>query len=390
MTHLAHIDTYDLSTHASIDAFGDAAWQTCVGPNQPYLDPRHLRALETSGLIGVEAGTLPTYLALKDADGTLQGAAPVFLKTHSSGELGVDWGLPLAHDRVAGPYYPKLTVEVPLTPWAGPRLLVAGAKDQNAARRALLSGLDALVQQVNASSVQIGYGTKEDQTAAQAHGYLPVETTTFTWRSRGEQDFDAFKASQSKRGRYRLRAEYERLVADGLVIKRLDGADLTPDVLARIFELYCAVFKQHKHGAWLNYAYFETLVTTMPGVIEFSGVWDGDQLIAGLFFFLGGDKMIGQHWVAEHSHQGLLFALMYQSYRDAIERGYQSVDYGPIGAHKAYRAAIPEPLYHALKFADATFQGLAETVLAKRATAQQAEMAAFAFKSPYKDKGRVE
>ncbi len=386
MTILETSDSGTLSVKNSIDDICEDGWRACIGSDQPYLDPRHLRVLEKSGMVGEEAGILPQYLSLNDAGGALTAAVPVFLKTHSRGELGVDWGLPLAHERVAGPYYPKLMVEVPLTPWPGSRLLIADGQDYDVVRRTLFAGLDILAKTTGARSVQITYASLDDQTAAVDHGYLPAETTTFTWQSRGEQDFEEFKAAMSKRGRYRLRSEYENRVADGLVIKRLDGSELTSDLVSEIYQQYCGVFEQHNHAEWLNRDYFDQLISTMPDALEFLAVWEDDHPIAGLLCFRGSKTISAQHWVSKERQQGHLFALMFHSYRDAIQRGYKAVDYGTIGAHKPYRAALPKTLYHALKFADAPFHSMAETVLKKRTQANDVEFEKLAERSPYKNK----
>ncbi|CAN0589260.1 unnamed protein product, partial [Ectocarpus sp. 12 AP-2014] len=224
---LGTIDALKAGAHSRISDVCAASWRALIGPDQPYLDPRHFSILEYSGLIGETAETVPHYVTLTDSDGNLCGAAPVFLKTHSNGELGIDWGLPMAHERAVGSYFPKLTLEVPLTPWLGPRLLVGDAENADALRFALLQAVERLALKTGAKSVQMLFGTKQDQTAATKLGYTSTETITFTWRSRGEPSFEEFKSSLSKKGRHRLRDEYEKIVDDGLVIKCIDGPDIT-------------------------------------------------------------------------------------------------------------------------------------------------------------------
>ena len=390
MMCLGTIDGFKADAHASISDICAASWRALAGPDQPYLDPRHFSILENTRLIGETAGTIPHYVTLADAGGKLLGAAPVFLKTHSHGELGIDWGLPLAHERTAGPYFPKLALEVPLTPWAGPRLLVGDTQNGAAIRHALLKAVDKIVLAVGAKSVQILYGSEQDQAAAMTFGYTSSETLTFIWRSRGEPSFDAFRASLSQKGRNRLRDEYEKVVANGLVIKRIDGADITPTLIDKIYDLYCDVFRQHAHAEWLNKFYFERLVLDMPETVELLTASQDGALVAGMWCLRGERIIFGQHWVTNSPRNSLLFALMYCSYKLAIERGYLAVDFGTVGAHKALRGAAPEPLFHAVKFADANFQSLAETVLKKRNAATQSSFQAFARQVPYKDKRLAE
>ena len=52
-------------------------------------------------------------------DGTLVGAAPCYLKSHSRGEYVFDYGWAEAYAQAGGNYYPKLQVAVPFTPATG-------------------------------------------------------------------------------------------------------------------------------------------------------------------------------------------------------------------------------------------------------------------------------
>ena len=386
MTNLGTFEGLEATAHPRISAVCETSWRTLAGPDQPYLDPIHLGILEETQLVGEAAGTIPHYVTLRDAEGILRGAAPVFLKTHSHGELGIDWGLPMAHERAVGPYFPKLTLEVPLNPWPGPRLLVPASQNGGNVRRSLLQAIEKLAEVMGAKSIQIAYGTASDQAAAVACGFFPTETLTFTWRSQGEQGFGDFKALLSKRGRQRLRQEYESRISEGLVFRRIDGLEITPEFVSKIYAMYCHVFEQHAHKEWLSKVYFDQVIARMSDATEFLGVWDNDEPIAGLLCFRGDQTVYAQHWVTNTDRSSLLFALMFFSYQEAIVRGFSAVDYGTIGAHKALRAAAPEPLFHAFKFANNEFHSLAKTVLAKRSAATRAAFGEFARQVPYKDK----
>ena len=81
------------------------------------------------------------HLRLEDADGTLLGAVPCYVKSHSQGEYVFDHGWADAFERAGGRYYPKLQASVPFTPATGPRLLVSrerrrGGGEGSARRRA--------------------------------------------------------------------------------------------------------------------------------------------------------------------------------------------------------------------------------------------------------------
>jgi hypothetical protein len=61
---------------------------------------------------------------VEDERGTVIGAAPAYVKSHSYGEYVFDHGWAHAYEQAGGRYYPKLLVAVPFTPVPGPRLLL--------------------------------------------------------------------------------------------------------------------------------------------------------------------------------------------------------------------------------------------------------------------------
>ena len=111
----------------------------------PFISHEFLSSLESSQSVGGRTGWQPQHLLAEDTDGTLVGAVPCYLKSHSRGEYVFDRGWAEAYERAGGSYYPKLQVSVPFTPATGRRLLVRPAPSADAVREALMAGLiDAL------------------------------------------------------------------------------------------------------------------------------------------------------------------------------------------------------------------------------------------------------
>ena len=88
-----------------------------------------MTSLEDSGCVGGRSGWQPKFLRIENFDGTLAGAVPAYLKSHSQGEYVFDHGWADAFARAGGRYYPKLQATVPFTPATGPRLLVTEGQD---------------------------------------------------------------------------------------------------------------------------------------------------------------------------------------------------------------------------------------------------------------------
>ena len=67
-------------------------WDALVVSSQPFARHAFLAALESSGSVGAGTGWQPAHALLHDADGRLQAACPLYLKTHSRGEYVFDQG----------------------------------------------------------------------------------------------------------------------------------------------------------------------------------------------------------------------------------------------------------------------------------------------------------
>ena len=106
----------------------------------------------------VAVGPAPRRLAAaaslrRSTDGTLVGAVPCYVKSHSQGEYVFDHGWAEAYERAGGSYYPKLQVSVPFTPATGRRLLVRPGPHADAMRGALA---DALIEYLPALRCLLG------------------------------------------------------------------------------------------------------------------------------------------------------------------------------------------------------------------------------------------
>ena len=82
-----------------IDAVPAAEWDSCAGPDNPFLRHAFLKALEDSGSVGRKTGWLPQHLILTDESGALQAASPMYVKGHSQGEYIFDHGWADAYER---------------------------------------------------------------------------------------------------------------------------------------------------------------------------------------------------------------------------------------------------------------------------------------------------
>lgn len=378
--------TWRVETHGSIHDVPAAEWDQCVDPDGVLVSHRHLAALEDSGVAAPENGFTPCHVVLRDAEGLIAGVAPAYLKTHSLGELGVDLGLQLAHERAAGPYYPKLQVDVPMTPFAGARLLVRTGVDPDRATHALASAIKQVAVEHGASSVQIGYmapGSREVAILEEMEMAI-TENNTFVWHAGDDTSFAEFLAGMTGRRRHMIRQERRQISALGLGFRFFRGRDILPEMASRFFDLYVSTFDRHKSEPLLNAAYFQRVFETMPETVDLSVSFDGDAWVGALLSLNGPTRSHALYWGQAGEIRQLHFEQVhYRSMERAFVTGLGAVDFGGTGGHKAARGLRPEPVMHALWFRDAEMQEVAGAACRRKTATARAERTEEAARLPF-------
>jgi predicted N-acyltransferase len=93
---------------AEWDQFSGASRDNCETPYNQFVSFDFLSILEESGCAVRKTGWQGHHLRLEDASGTVLGAVPCYVKSHSQGEYVFDHGWADAFERAGGSYYPKL------------------------------------------------------------------------------------------------------------------------------------------------------------------------------------------------------------------------------------------------------------------------------------------
>ena len=151
------------------------------------------------------AGT--AHRLLRDPQGGLRAALPLYRKSHSYGEYVFDWAWADACQRAGIRYYPKLLCAVPFTPVAGQRLL----GDVEAAAT-LFDGLTEQLDAQQISGIHVNFTeSKADRLMAGREGWLERIGCQFHWHNRGYRDFQDFLDALTSRKRKQLRKEREQV-----------------------------------------------------------------------------------------------------------------------------------------------------------------------------------
>jgi predicted N-acyltransferase len=331
-------------------SFGRDEWSSLSGASRgdaktqynPFISHNFLSVVEDSGTVSTRTGWQPQHLRLEAGDGTLLGAAPCYLKSHSQGEYVFDHGWADAFERAGGRYYPKLQVAVPFTPATGPRLLAADSPSSDTIRAALASGLKTLTDRLGASSAHVTFGGADDIDALESAGFLRRTDQQFHFHNDGYATYEDFLATLASRKRKALRKERAAAVQNGISIDRLTGKDLTESVWDDFFRFYVDTGSRKWGRPYLNRRFFSLIGERMADDVLLVMAKRGGNYVAGAINFIGGDRLFGRNWGCVEDHPFLHFEVCYHQAIDfAIERGLKVVEAGAQGEHKLARGYMP-------------------------------------------------
>jgi predicted N-acyltransferase len=348
------LDPADLNgfdTLASSDTPGGSG-KPSTPPYNPFVSHAFFSALEASGSACPRTGWGPRHL-LARLDGEIAGLVPCYLKSHSQGEYVFDRGWADAYERAGGRYYPKLQASVPFTPAAGPRLLIRGDVDADRIGSALASGLVALCDATEASSVHVTFAREAESRFLAEHGFLQRNDQQFHWHNQGYRSFDDFLATLNSRHRKAIKRERRDALASGITIHALTGRDITEDAWDAFFDFYMDTGSRKWGRPYLTREFFSLIGASMADDVLLVMARRNGNWIAGAINFIGSDTLFGRNWGAIEHHPFLHFEVCYYQAIDfAVSRGLKTVEAGAQGEHKIARGYLPQTTYSAHYIAD--------------------------------------
>jgi uncharacterized protein len=360
-----------IRTVPSIAEIGASAWDACANPAaaegadaptvcpegedacHPLISHAFLHALETSGSATARVGWRPQHLVAETSSGTLVGAVPCYLKSHSRGEYVFDHGWAEAYERVGGRYYPKLQVAIPFAPVTGRRLLVRPGAAADQIREALAGGLVELCGLIGASSAHVTFATETEWRLLGEQGFLQRTDQQFHWHNAGYGCFEDFLSALAARKRKAIRRERRDALSAGIEVHWLTGADLTEAVWDAFFAFYMETGSRKWGRPYLTRKFYSLIGSAMADHTLLIMAKRAGRFIAGAINFIGADTLYGRHWGAIEHHPFLHFELCYyQAIEFAIVRRLRRVEAGAQGEHKLARGYLPATTHSAHYIAD--------------------------------------
>ncbi|MFZ0400950.1 MAG: GNAT family N-acetyltransferase [Pseudolabrys sp.] len=353
--------------------------------NNPFISHEFLSSLEESASVGDRTGWQPRYLLAEDITGSLIGAAPSYVKTHSRGEYVFDHGWAEAFERAGGDYYPKLQIAVPFTPVTGPRLLAAPGPLADAVRGALGDALIEITTASELSSAHVTFLTEPEWRALGKRGFLQRTDQQFHWVNADYANFDDFLNHLASRKRKTIRRERKEALRAGIEVCWLTGADLTEAVWDAFFAFYMETGSRKWGRPYLTRDFFSIVGQKMRDRILLVMARRAGRWIAGAINFIGDGTLYGRNWGATEHHPFLHFELCYYQAIDyAITHGLKRVEAGAQGEHKLARGYLPHTTYSAHFIADPALRRAVADFLSRERVYVQAAAEELAAAAPFR------
>jgi len=363
-----------------------ADWDSLNHDGNPFNSHAFLLAAERHDATTAEMGWYPRHLILKNDDGQLLAALPLFARTHSFGDFSHDWSWSSAFERMGLHYYPKLVSGHPYTPTSGPRFLIAPHTDRAKARDILLEAVMELAQELGASCWQALFLRDEELEALKDEGLLLRRGYQFHWHNREYRDFNDFLATFSAEKRKKAKRERRRIEEAELTIKEYHGDEVSSELWNSIHRHYLSTFIQYGNHAAFSHEFFADAGAALGQRMVLFLAHEGERHIATAICYRDNQTLYGRHWGAEASYHSLHFELcLYRGIDYCIRHGLQRFEPGAQGEHKLSRGFMPVDTWSAFWIRDANMRQAIGTYLAREQrviSAYQDEMAEHApFKS---------
>ena len=368
----------------SIAEVGEADWNALAGSAQPFLRHEFLLSLEESGSTTARTGWAPRHAILENAQGRLQGALPLYRKSHSRGEFVFDFAWANAYAQYGVRYYPKLLSAVPFTPVTGPRLLLDPSLDRNRAADCLIRAVTDYAVAERLSSWHVLFPSSRDLGALCDAGLIERRDCQFHWFNRGYGSFEDFLATFTAEKRKKAKRERRRVAEAGIVFDTRLGGEMDEAAWRVVYQFYADTFHRHGHEPYLNLQFFKLIAASLPECMMLKVARHGREPIAAAIFFVGEDALFGRYWGAGGNYHSLHFEACYhQGIEYCIANGLQRFEPGTQGEHKVPRGFVPTITSSAHDIVDERFAAAIRDFAAREARGVASYAAAVNEHVPY-------
>lgn len=304
----------------------------------PFVDHRFLLALEQSGSTRAQSGWQPLPLTIRDDQGELVAAAPMYAKGHSYGEYVFDWAWADAYERAGLQYFPKLLIASPFSPIPGARLLARTAD----AQAALMNAITEQVKRTGVSSAHVLFADATEIAMLAQAGWLVRENVQFHWMNHGYQSFEDYLAALTQPKRKKIKAERRKVREAGVTADIKSGLAITESDWAFFYRCYERTYLEHRSTPYLSLGFFLQAAALMPDVFVMCIAHRDGKPIASSLLMQSGGVLYGRYWGAMQRVDCLHFEVAYYAPIEwAVSQGLKRFEGGAQGEHKLARGFEP-------------------------------------------------
>jgi predicted N-acyltransferase len=317
-------------------------WDRLLGKGSPFMKWDWLNSLETTGCVNEQTGWVPHHLIVEQHNEVI-AACPMYLKLHSMGEFVFDYEWAEAAHRLGLQYYPKMLVGVPFTPVAGQRFLTADGADRGQLIRLMGKALAKTASDNKISSVHVNFCVEEEREALEEVGFMSRMGLQFQWQNGGFASFDDYLCSFRSDRRNKIKRERREVAQKGIVIRAIEGEELTQNQMRTMFRLYKSHVDRLYYGRqYLTQDFFDQTYSRMAAYICLMLAQRDGKIIAGTFNIRDDEAMYGRYWGAFEDQPFLHFNVCYYSaIEHCIRLGLGRFEAGAGGSFKQLRGLDP-------------------------------------------------
>jgi predicted N-acyltransferase len=336
--------TYSIEWKNRMAGIDRSAWDALALPlKTPLLEWDWLWLLEESGSVRPETGWLPYHLTVWSGT-ELVGAAPLYIKGHSSGEFVFDHPWADLAERLGIKYYPKLVGMSPFSPVIGYRFLIAPHHDEERITRLMTAAIDRFCIENRLSGCSFLFVDPVWRERIETLGYTSWRHHSYVWKNNDFETFDDYLAAFNANQRRNIKRERKSTRRQGITIKALTGSQIQPDLFPLMYDFYARTNDQY--GPWgckyLTAEFFEGLSASYRHRLLLMAAFEKDSqtgLPVGMSFLLHKkDQLYGRYWGSSKPLNHLHFnACYYRPIEWAIKHGILRFDPGMGSAHKVRR-----------------------------------------------------
>ncbi len=330
------------------------AWNALALPAEsPFLEWEWLYLLESTGCVRRGQGWIPLHFTVWRGE-ELIAAAPLYVRTDSSGEYIFDQIWQEAAKQLNLGYYPKLLGMVPFTPMPGFRLLTSSVYSSQWLHLGMARAVERLCKRGGLSGEHFHFVDPDWVEPMQQIGYSLWEHQGFVWENPGYRDFQDFLSQFTSRQRKTIKKERRAMQEAGVSFSLCSGDDISPLHLDLMYEFYLRTNLQY--GPWaclhLNRDFFQGLVSYRSRLLLVCAYQQGVRDPVGMALLVHkGEHLYGRYWGCSKEIKHLHFnTCFYLPMEWAIQKGIRRFDPGIGGAHKHKRGFRPVLHYSLHRF----------------------------------------